>query len=153
MNTARTNAHGPTTAGLRLQVSPAVRHRGTLALAALLTACAAPPPPPAPAPTGLTELMAQPGERALFDGLRAYDDGQYGPAETALKLALSSGLKNGRDQATAHKLLAFIYCTSQRNAQCEAAFRAARAADPGFALSRAEEGHPSWGPVYKRVVP
>jgi hypothetical protein len=37
--------------------------------------------------------------------------------------------------------------------ECEAAFRAARAADPGFVLSRSEAGHPLWGPVYRRVLP
>ena len=37
-------------------------------------------------------------------------------------------------------------------AECEAAFRAARAADPAFALSRAEAGHPMWGPVYQRAA-
>ncbi len=96
--------------------------------------------------------MAQPGERSLFDGLRAYDDGQYALAETALKQALSSGLKSGRDQATAHKLLAFIFCTSDRTAECEAAFRQARQADPQFALSRSESGHPMWGQVYQRSL-
>jgi Tfp pilus assembly protein PilF len=124
----------------------------TSCLGLTLSGCATPPPPAPPAPTGLTELMAQPGERALFDGLRAYDDGQYSLAETALKLALSNGLKNGRDQATAHKLLAFIFCTSERVAECETAFRHARKADPQFALSRSESGHPLWGPVYQRSL-
>ena len=91
-------------------------------------------------------------ERALFEGIRAYDDGNYPLAEGALRKALGDGLKSGRDQATAHKLLAFITCTSQRAAECEAAFRAARSADPAFVLSRAEAGHPIWGPVYKRVA-
>jgi len=50
---------------------------------------------------------------------------------------------------SAHKTLAFIYCTSGRKAECEAAFRAARVADPAFALNKAEAGHPVWGPVYE----
>jgi predicted kinase len=29
--------------------------------------------------------------------------------------------------------------------------RAARADDPGFALSKSEAGHPLWGPVWQRV--
>ena len=57
-----------------------------------------------------------------------------------------------KDRAIAHKHLAFVYCSSQRLPACEAAFRAARAADAGFALSRAEAGHPQWGPVYKRIA-
>ncbi len=132
------------------------RPAARLALVALLLAgCAASPPPapaPAPAPLGLAEVVARPGERALLEGIRAYDDGQYSSAEAALQHALQAGLQSPRDQAHAHKLLAFIHCTSDRLPGCEAAFRAARAADPGFALSRAEAGHPLWGPVYQRVL-
>ena len=125
-----------------------------LATAALLAACASAPPPPPPAPTGgLAELMERPAERLLVEGIRAYDDGQYPQAESALRRALEAGLRSGRDQASAHKLLAFITCTSERLAACEAAFRAARAADPAFALSRSEAGHPLWGPVYRQALP
>lgn len=121
--------------------------------AATAAGCAAPPPAP-PAPTGgLAELMERPAERLLFEGIRAYDDGQYAQAEAALRKALQTGLRSGRDQASAHKLLAFITCTSERLSECEAAFRAARRADPGFALSRSEVGHPLWGPVYRKALP
>ena len=124
-------------------------------MAALVAGCASKPaaaPAPTPA-TGLAELMERPAERALIDGIRAYDDGQYPVAEAALRKALAAGLRSPRDQASAHKLLAFITCTSERLAECEAAFRAARAADPAFALNRSEAGHPLWGPVYRKVVP
>ncbi len=117
------------------------------ALLLTLFGCAAPPP------AGLADLMERPAERALFEGVRAYDDGQYPQAEAALRQALQAGLRSGRDQASAHKLLAFITCTSQRLAECEAAFRAARAADPAFALDRSEAGHPLWGPVYRKAMP
>jgi Tfp pilus assembly protein PilF len=117
----------------------------------LLAACAAPPVPPLP-PTGLAELMERPGERALVEGMRAYDEGQYAPAEAALRKALAAGLASGRDRASAHKLLAFITCTSDRLAECESEFRAARGADPGFQLSRSEAGHPLWGPVYRKLA-
>jgi Tfp pilus assembly protein PilF len=125
-----------------------------LMVATLLAAgCAQAPPKP---PSGLAELMEQPAERALIEGIRAYDDGNYATAETSLRKALDSkalgGLKSGRDQATAHKLLAFITCTSDRLPACEAEFRAARAADPAFVLTRSESGHPVWGPVYQRVL-
>lgn len=122
-----------------------------LASATLLTACAsAPTPKPA---SGLAELMDRPGERALVEGIRAYDDGQYPQAEAALRKALGAGLASPRDRASAHKLLAFITCTSDRQAECEVHFRAARKADPAFALGRGEAGHPLWGPVYRKVVP
>jgi Tfp pilus assembly protein PilF len=115
----------------------------------LLAGCAAPPPKPA---GGLADLMERPAERALVEGIRAYDDGSYEAAEEALRRALAAGLQSGRDRATAHKLLAFITCTSERPADCEDAFRAARGADAAFALSRSEAGHPAWGPVYRRVL-
>ena len=136
-------------------MTPLLRPRlSSLALAAaLLTGCAAAPPTPPPAPTGLSEVMQRPAERALLEGIRAYDDAQYAQAEQALRRALAEGLQSQRDRATAHKLLAFISCTSERLADCKQQFRDARAADAGFALSRSEAGHPLWGPVYRNLPP
>jgi Tfp pilus assembly protein PilF len=124
----------------------------TVMLSAFLSACAVPEPAPPTAPSGLADLLDRAAERALYDGLRAYDDGQYAAAEGALRKALQAELRSPRDRAAAHKLLAFITCTSERLADCEAAFRAARSADKGFELSRSESGHPVWGPVYRRVM-
>jgi hypothetical protein len=115
---------------------------------AALAGCAAPMHS-----AGLSDVIERPAERALLTGMRAYDDAQYAQAERALTTALSSGLSSPKDRASAHKLLAFIYCTSSRVPDCEAAFRAAREADPAFTLSRSEAGHPQWGPVYRRVSP
>jgi hypothetical protein len=117
-----------------------------IGLAACLSACVAPP-----APQPLVDALQRPAERQLAAGLRAYDDGRYDDAETNLVDALRLGLLHPRDQAAAYKTLAFVFCTSQRPSQCAAAFRSARAADPAFALSRAEAGHPLWGPVYAAV--
>jgi Tfp pilus assembly protein PilF len=119
-----------------------------LAVAALLGACA-----PLETRTGLMDVIERPAEKALLAGIRAYEDGQYAPAEQQLQLALKTGLASPKDKAAANKHLAFIYCTSQRMAPCEAAFRAARQSDPGFVLSRSEAGHPIWGPVYRRIAP
>jgi Tfp pilus assembly protein PilF len=121
-----------------------------LAIAALagLAGCAAPMHS-----AGLSDVIERPAERALLTGMRAYDDAQYAQAERALTTALNAGLTSPKDRASAHKLLAFIYCTSSRVRDCETAFRAAREADPAFVLSRSEAGHPLWGPVYKRVSP
>lgn len=112
-----------------------------------LAACAL---PPTDAP-GLMDVADRPAEKALLAGIRAYDDAQYPQAEQQLVLALKSALASPRDQAAAHKHLAFIYCTSERLGACDAEFRAARAADPKFTLSKSEAGHPVWGPVYLRV--
>lgn len=117
-----------------------------VSLCALLSACAVAPQ------GGLSEVMQRPAERALLAGLRAYDDGQYSDAERELNKAVGTGLVSAKDRAAANKHLAFIYCTSQRVKPCEDAFRAARSADAEFALTRAEAGHPLWGPVYKRIT-
>ncbi len=118
---------------------------------ALLEPPPAPPPPPAPS-LSIARLYEQPAERAFINGMRFYEDGQYERAEVMLKRALAEGLADGHDVAVANKHLAFIACAYERPADCEAAFRAAFAADPGFRLTDAEVGHPLWGPVYKRVA-
>jgi hypothetical protein len=117
-----------------------------LTAAALLAGCAQIGPAP-----GLMDVAERPAEKALLTGIRAYEDAQYGEAERQLKASLQAGLGSAKDRAAAQKHLAFIYCTSNRIADCEAAFRAARKADPAFALSKSESGHPLWGPVYRRV--
>jgi Tfp pilus assembly protein PilF len=116
-----------------------------LAVLAALAGCET---PPQQAPVGLTDLTERPAERALMGAMRAYDDADYPGVERQANEAMKLGLRSARDVATAHKLRAFVYCTSNRLAACEAEFRAARAADPAFVLSRAEAGHPVWGPVY-----
>lgn len=146
---ARTAAHPAMRSHPVHPARRAARLAPWLAAAALIVGCAQPPQ----APVGVMDLAERPAERSLLAGLRAYDDGQYPVAEKQFQAALGASLASPRDRAAAHKHLAFIYCTSQRMAACEAAFRAARAADPGFVLDAAERGHPTWGPVYRRVLP
>jgi Tfp pilus assembly protein PilF len=124
-------------------MTPLLRYTTLAALVLTATGCVQ---------QGLTDVMQRPAERSLLNGLRAYDDGQYAEAERSLQDALRAGLVSAKDRANAHKHLAFVYCTSQRGPACEAAFRDARNADPEFSLSRAETGHPQWGPVYKKVA-
>lgn len=121
----------------------------SLLVLAALAGCETAPP----APVGVLDLYARPAERALLDGMRAYDDAQYPLAADRLRAALAAGLVTARDRAEAHKRLAFIDCAAARLDACEAGFRAARAADPAFRLDRAEAGHPVWGPVYRRLSP
>ena len=116
-------------------------------LAALLGACAGLEPPK---PVGVTDLAERPAERALLGAMRAYDEADYPAVERQADEALRLGLQSPRDLATAHKLRAFVYCTSNRLGPCEKEFRAARAADPNFTLTKAEAGHPVWGPVYQK---
>jgi Tfp pilus assembly protein PilF len=117
-----------------------------IALAAVLAGCAA----PSPKPVGIADLTERPAERTLLGAMRSYDDADYPAVERQADEALRLGLQSPRDVAIAHKLRAFVYCTSNRLTACEAEFRAARKADPNFALSKAEAGHPVWGPVYQK---
>lgn len=119
-----------------------------------LAACATTPPPTVPAPKveAPPERIAAPGEAALAQGIKLYQAAQYAQSEALLKQALQLGLSVGPDLASAHKYLAFIYCTSKREGLCLAAFRSARQADPAFALSKSEAGHPTWGKVYRRAT-
>jgi tetratricopeptide (TPR) repeat protein len=112
-----------------------------------LAACALTPPPL----IGLIEIIARPAEKALMLGINAYDNGQYTEAEKQLNTALQGQLSSAKDKSAAHKYLAFIQCASQRLAQCEAAFKAAKNADPQFMLNRSEQGHPVWGPIYRKA--
>ena len=112
----------------------------------LLAACAV------PGEGGVTAVLEKPAERALLQGLRAYEDAHYADAQRELTQALSLGLVSAKDRAAAYKHLAFIHCASQRIAPCEEAFKQARSADPQFELSKAEAGHPVWGPVYRKVL-
>jgi Tfp pilus assembly protein PilF len=116
------------------------------ALSLLLAACAV------PGEGGVSAVLEKPAERALLQGLRAYEDANYADAQKELARALALGLASAKDRAMAHKHLAFIHCTSQRPVPCEEAFKQARAADPQFELSKAEAGHPMWGPVYRKVL-
>jgi Tfp pilus assembly protein PilF len=129
------------------------RHLPLLLSSVVLAVAAGCAQPPAAAPVGLLDVTSRPAERALLAGIRTYEDGQYAESEKQLNAALQAGLVSPKDIAAAQKYLAFIYCTSNRTPLCETAFRAARQADPVFALSRSEQGHQVWGPVYKRVLP
>lgn len=113
-----------------------------------LVGCAQTPP----SPVGVLDVSARPAEKALLDGLKAYDDAQYDTAQARFRQALALGLATAKDRAEAHKRLAFIDCAGGRLADCESEFRRARDADPAFALDRSEAGHPVWGPVWRKVA-
>ena len=71
-----------------------------------LAACAQTPPA---APVGLLDVSGRPAEKALLDGLKAYDDAQYESAERLFRQALALGLASAKDRAEAHKRMAFIH--------------------------------------------
>ena len=122
---------------MMMMINTLLRRAATAALMTLAAGCVQ---------QGLTDVMQRPAERALLNGLRAYDEGQYAEAERALQTAMTTGLVSAKDRANALKHLAFIYCTSQRAPACEAAFREARAADPEFTFEPRRNRSPAMGP-------
>jgi len=93
-----------------------------------------------------------PAQRALTMGVWMYEDGDYVGAESYLKTALSLDVADA-ERVRAHKYLAFILCAERRQQECRREFREALAIDPKFQLTPAEQGHPSWGPVFRALKP
>jgi Tfp pilus assembly protein PilF len=125
----------------------ALRHGLPLIASAALAGCQS-----APTTASIAQLYQQPAERALIDGMRQYEGGEFQQAEASLRAALSGPLADGRDVAVAYKYLAFIACVFNRGTECALDFTQAFGADPSFRLNDVEIGHPLWGPVYRRVA-
>jgi hypothetical protein len=81
----------------------------------------------------------------------AFSSGEYKRAETKLLESQKLGLNQTSEQLQAYKTKAFLYCITKRTALCEKSFAEAFATDKSFDLTRAERGHPVWGPVFARV--
>jgi pyruvate/2-oxoglutarate dehydrogenase complex dihydrolipoamide acyltransferase (E2) component len=109
------------------------------------------PATPAPAPAPAPVAAPSPGAAALRDGVAAFQQGDYRRAETKLNESQKLGLNLYDEQIQAHKTKAFLYCVTRRTALCEKSFEAAFAMNRAFDLTRAERGHPVWGPVFAKV--
>ena len=137
-----------------------------LFLTIFVAACATPPAPePEPVPVAAPvvvqeavaeEKIAEPPKPAKVEnkglaeyrqGLRLYEEGQYSQASRNLKKALSQGIGK-TEQVSAHKHLAFIACVTGDETTCRAEFNKMLALNPRAELTRAEAGHPTWGPIY-----
>jgi Tfp pilus assembly protein PilF len=105
-----------------------------------------------PTTTSIAQLYQRPAERALIDGMRQYEGGEFQQAEASLRAAVAGPLADTRDVAVAYKYLAFIACAFNRGTECALDFTQAFSADPAFRLNDVEIGHPLWGPVYRRVA-
>lgn len=103
------------------------------------------PPPATPV------LQPDKALQELNSGIANYENGAYKTAARQLQSALALGLEGRANQARAHKYLAFMHCVGERERQCRDEFRKALDADPAFNLTPAEAGHPTWGPVFRKV--
>lgn len=129
-------------------------------LLTLLQGCVAPtrvsqPEPvlqPAPVMTQVFEASPDPlAEQKLHETNDLYDRGDYGRVISAL--ITNRDVWNGTvgQRMQAHKLLAFSYCLTKRQAFCEQQFAAALRLDPQFELKLAERNHPQWGPAFDKA--
>ena len=100
---------------------------------------------------GFDKLSLRKAEQALSNGIHQYEDGDLKTAQKNLNEALNLGLTFNSDKTTAHKYLAFIYCSTSMERQCRDEFRRAFEVDPNFKLEPTEMGHPLWGPVFNSV--
>jgi tetratricopeptide (TPR) repeat protein len=131
-------------------------HIAALAAAALaLTACQQLQFPgtgqPSAAPQITEDALRERAKEQLAAGIRQYEAGEYEAAVKSLTDSLDHGLLAKADQSRARKYLAFSHCVSGREQQCRGEFRKAFEINPDFALTPAEDGHPSWGPIYRDV--
>lgn len=152
---------------MNTHLMPPSRRRNLLSLLAALllsAACAttkdkeSETPPPAAketreAPKPAAPVPPQPdkAQQELSAGIASYENGAYKTAARQLQSALTLGLEGRASRAKAHKYLAFMHCVGQRERQCRDQFRKALEADPAFDLSPAEAGHPTWGPVFRKL--
>lgn len=103
-------------------------------------------PPVAPAPP-----RSDKAQKELLGGIASYENGRYRAAARQIRSALAQGLETPGAEARAHKYLAFMHCVEGQKRQCRDEFRKAFEADPAFDLSAAEAGHPTWGPVFRKL--
>ena len=121
-------------------------------LIVLLAACAELQQKPTPAAPQITEeSLRTRATDQLAQGIKQYNDGEFDNAVKTLTSALEHGLLSKVDASRARKYIAFSHCVSGREAACRAEFRKAFEINPEFALTPAEDGHPTWGPVYRSV--
>lgn len=149
---------------MSLSIPSVVSRASTLLAVALLCAACASQNGAKPEAAGEQKKSAEPvksvavtpqppskAQQELAAGVASYEDGAYKQATKQLQTSLALGLESGAEQAKAHKYLAFMHCVGKRQTQCRDEFSKAMAADPAFDLSPAEAGHPTWGPVFRKL--
>jgi hypothetical protein len=106
---------------------------------------AEPPSPPVEVPVRLKP------EQLYSEGSEAYEKGDYKSAIRKLSAAIEGATPGSALQRDSYKLLAFSYCVTNQQPACRARFASLLKVAPAFQLTRAEAGHPLWGPVFREV--
>jgi hypothetical protein len=87
----------------------------------------------------------------LEKSIKNFEDGDYDSSMAYLNQIVTSDDANRYIKVEAYKYRAFIYCLGNKQSLCQESFKMAFILNPKFELTKAEAGHPIWGPVYKRV--
>jgi hypothetical protein len=90
-------------------------------------------------------------DQLLFEGTEMYDKGDFRGAIRKLILARDAAEEGTPTKQNSFRLLAFSYCVTGQRPLCRAQFVSLVKMSPDFELTRAEAGHPLWGPVFKEV--
>ncbi len=104
-----------------------------------------------PDPTFAPASAPSKAEQLLADGLELYEKGDFKAAIRKLTGARDAFADNSVDMQTSLKYLAFSACVTGQKAFCKIQFAALLKIAPEFQLTRAEAGHPLWGPVFKET--
>lgn len=102
-------------------------------------------------PVRFVDSSISDGRVQLAQGIALYEARNFLMAERALQAALFAGLSDRGEQASAHKHLAYVYCTRQELQRCEASFDAAFVARPAFNLQAFELQGTPWRDAYVRA--
>jgi hypothetical protein len=90
-------------------------------------------------------------ELLFAEGTELYEKGDYKAAIRKLQAAKDAASDASAIQQNSLKYLAFSYCVTGQKALCKVQFVSLLKMTPEFQLSRAEAGHPLWGPVFKEA--
>ena len=111
---------------------------------------AAKPADPAVPPVAEAPQPPKP-EQLLAEGKDLYDKGDFRAAIRKLISARDTAEQKSVVQQASLKLLAFCYCVTNQRPLCNTQFTTLLNMDPSFELSRAESGHPLWGPEFRKA--
>lgn len=93
---------------------------------------------------------ATPSERMFNEAMVAYDAGDY-TKSVQLFTEIQKEPIATPERIKVHKQTAFAYCLINKRALCGSEFAKILKLQPGFELSAAEAGHPSWGATFRRT--
>lgn len=91
-----------------------------------------------------------PSERLFNEAMVAYDAGDYAKA-VQLFTDIQKQSIAAPERIKVHKQTAFGYCLLKKRALCSGEFMKILNLQPGFELSAAEVGHPSWGATFRKT--